>query len=70
MKITNLIAAAALATVSTAAVADVTTASGDLVIIEKNQSIDPTLILVGGTFVAFLAIATSGTTSATTTGGS
>ncbi|PVA07815.1 hypothetical protein [Thalassorhabdomicrobium marinisediminis] len=39
MKLKSLIAAAALATMSTAAAADnVTTASGDVVMVEKNQS--------------------------------
>lgn len=38
MKIKTLVAAAALATASTAAVADVTTADGELVMVEKNQA--------------------------------
>lgn len=56
MKFTTLIAAAALATVSTVAVADVTTDAGELVIVEKAQPIETgTWIIIGGvlTFVAF-----------------
>lgn len=61
MKITTLIAAAALATVSTVAVADVTTPTGELVIIEKNQApeILP-LLIVGGTAVTIIAVAAGG----------
>ncbi len=60
MKFTTLIAAAALATVSTAAVADITTDAGELVIIEKAQGIETgTWIVIGGV-LTFVAFATNG----------
>ena len=51
MKITALIAAATLATVSTAALADsanVTTQSGEVVMVEKNMDVFTNATLAGG----------------------
>ena len=48
MKITTLIAAAAIATVSTAAVADQTTPAGEVVMIEKNAGPAAGLAGIGG----------------------
>ena len=59
MKITTLIAAAALATASTAAVAEnVTTEAGEIVMIEKNQASLPLLLAAGpAAFVAIIVAA-------------
>lgn len=60
MKFTTLIAAAALATASTAAIADqadVTTDAGELVMIEKNAALDSAIlpIVLGGVIMIFAA---------------
>lgn len=60
MKIKALIAAAVLATVSTAAVADVTTSTGELVIVEKNQvGLGLALLPIGIVVVAAVASSSS-----------
>ncbi|WP_281980901.1 hypothetical protein [Thalassorhabdomicrobium marinisediminis] len=65
MTFKTLIAAAALATVSTVAAAEnVTTATGDVVMIEKNQSlgVDAAALLPFGFGLILVAAATAGGT--------
>ncbi len=59
MKIKALIAAVAMATVSTAAVADTTTPTGEIVMIEKNQGVgvDTGLLITLGVFTTLVALA-------------
>lgn len=73
MKITALVAAAALATVSTTALADsadVTTQSGEVVMVEKNQSLPALFTLgTGSTLTSFLPFVFIGTIAAINSGG-
>jgi len=62
MKITTLVAAIALATASTSAIAqnaDVTTTDGDIVMIEKNQTI-PLWLINFAVFGGFVAVGSQG----------
>lgn len=64
MKITTLVAAAALATASTAAIADnadVTTTDGEIVMIEKNQTI-PLWLITTAISAGFVIVGTQGGT--------
>lgn len=59
MKITTLVAAAALATASTAAVANptnVTTDAGEIVMIEKNQGLESLFLTFGPAALAFIIV--------------